>query len=128
MNSTFKPALLLMGGRVLAFAVTFFIPVVLVRIFDQAEFGTYKQLFLVYGTLYTIAQIGMAESLFYFLPLAGDKGGRYAANAAIVLTAAGVVSLGLLTLEAPQVARLLGNPGLAPYIPYVGVYLLLTMI
>lgn len=112
----------------MAFAVTFFIPVVLVRIFDQAEFGTYKQLFLVYGTLYTIAQIGMAESLFYFLPLAGDKGGRYAANAAIVLTAAGVVSLGLLTLEAPQVARLLGNPGLAPYIPYVGVYLLLTMI
>src|SRR5437879_12894336 len=63
MNSTFKPTLVLMSGRSLAFAATFFIPMVLVRVFDQTEFGTYKQLFLIVSTLYGIAQLGMAESL-----------------------------------------------------------------
>jgi O-antigen/teichoic acid export membrane protein len=127
MDSTFKPALLLMAGRVMAFAVTFFIPVVLVRVFDQAEFGTYKQLFLIYATLFGVAQIGMAESLFYFLPSEREKGGRYAANSIVVLTAAGLVCLGLLILGAPRIAQLLGNSALTSYIPYVGFFLLLTM-
>jgi O-antigen/teichoic acid export membrane protein len=62
-ESVFKPALLLMSGRTLAFAATFFIPVVLARIFDPAEFGTYKQLFLIHSTIFYIAQLGMAASL-----------------------------------------------------------------
>jgi len=49
-ESVFRPALLLMSGRTLAFVATFFIPVVLTRIFDPAQFGTYKQLFLVFST------------------------------------------------------------------------------
>ena len=128
MNSTFKPALLLMAGRILAFAATFFIPVVLVRIFDQSEFGAYKQLFLVYGTLYNLAETGMAESLFYFLPLASHKGGRYAVNSMIVLAATSLIGLGLLTFGAPRIAQLLGNSALTPYFPLVGIYLFLTTI
>jgi O-antigen/teichoic acid export membrane protein len=128
MNSTFKPALLLMAGRIVAFAATFFIPIVLVRIFDQAEFGTYKQIFLVYGTLYNMAQFGMAESLFYFLPLAPHKGGRYIANSILMLAATGLVCLGALTVGAPRIAHLLGNAALTPYIPWMGVYLLLTIV
>ena len=34
----------------------------------RAEFGTYKQLFLIYATLFGVAQLGMAESLYYFIP------------------------------------------------------------
>src|SRR5262245_59419358 len=66
-GSVLKPALLLMCGRTLAFAATFFIPVVLVRFFDPTQFGTYKQLMLIYSTAYLIAQAGMASSLYYFL-------------------------------------------------------------
>jgi O-antigen/teichoic acid export membrane protein len=128
MQSTFKPALLLMGGRMVAFATTFFIPVVLVRIFDQAEFGTYKQIFLIYTTLYLVAQFGMAESLYYFLPMEPTRGGRYAANSVIALMLAGLVCVGALQLEAPRIAGWLANDALVPYIPYVGVYLLLTMV
>ena len=40
----------------------------LARIFAPAAFGTYKQFFLLYGTLYGLAQLGMAESLYYFVP------------------------------------------------------------
>ena len=79
-ESVFRPALLLMSGRTLAFAATFFVPVVLARIFDPAQFGTYKQLFLIHSSAYLVAQLGMATSLYYFLPSASQEAGRYVAN------------------------------------------------
>jgi len=78
-DSVFKPALLLMSGRTVAFAATFFIPLVLARIFDPAQFGTYKQLFLIWGSVYSVAQLGMASSLYYFLPRAPRLAGQPAA-------------------------------------------------
>src|SRR5258706_4326525 len=89
-SAVLKPALLLMFGRTLAFAATFFIPVVLARIFDPAHFGAYKQLFLVQSTVYLIGQIGMATTLYYFLPLAPRDAGRYVANSLIFLAGAGL--------------------------------------
>jgi O-antigen/teichoic acid export membrane protein len=127
MISTAKPALVLMMGRGLAFLATLLLPLALVRIFDQAAFGTYKQIFLVYGTLYGISQLGMAESLFYFLPHAPRHGGRYVANTMLSLAAAGLVALGALWGGAPVIARWLGNPGLAPYLPLLAVFVLLML-
>ena len=40
-----------MVGRALASIATLLIPITLVRVFDQGEYGTYKQLFLVFATL-----------------------------------------------------------------------------
>jgi hypothetical protein len=59
-DSGARPAFLLVSGRTVAFAATFFIPVVLARVFSRSEFGTYKQLFLIYSTFYLIAPFGMA--------------------------------------------------------------------
>src|SRR6185369_14230638 len=80
------------------------------------------------STLYLVAQFGMAESLYYFLPMEPTKGGRYVANSVIVLTLAGVVLLGVMQAKAPEIARWLANDELIAYIPYVGTYLLLMMI
>ena len=68
MDSTSRPALLLVVGRSIGLAASFAIGIVLARLFDPAEFGTYKQFFLVYATLYGVLQLGMAESLYYFVP------------------------------------------------------------
>ena len=75
------PALWLVAGRGVGFVATFAVPLVLVRLFDQATFGTYKQLFLIYGTLFGLAQLGVAESLYYFVPRRPEEAGRHAANA-----------------------------------------------
>jgi len=80
-----RPVLFMTAGRVIALVVTFATPLVLARVFDQAGFGTYKQVFLLLGTLAVIAQLGMAESLLYFLPSAAQRGGRYVLNALLVL-------------------------------------------
>jgi len=118
---------LLTAGRALAFAVTFATPLVLVRIFDQAEFGIYKQLFVVYATFAAIAQLGMAESLLYFLPSAPHRGGRYVLNALLVLAGSGLACLTLFALAGPLLAHWLGNAALARLSGLLGVYLLLTL-
>jgi O-antigen/teichoic acid export membrane protein len=117
-----------MSGRMVAFAATLLLPVVLARVLTQAEFGTYKQLFLLYATLYYIAQFGIAESLFYFLPSASAMAGRYLANAMACLTATGVVCLVFLDGAAGALAGWLNNPAIAEHTTLVGVFLLLMLI
>jgi O-antigen/teichoic acid export membrane protein len=126
-ESTFRPALMLMCGQALAFAGTFFIPVVLARVFDQATFGTYKQLFLLFSTLYLIAPFGMAESLFYFLPGRGPEAGRYVANSLTFLASVGTALLVALWWAAPQAGVWLNNPELPRYMPLLGAFLGLSM-
>lgn len=124
---SFRPALQLMGGRLVGFVATFFVPIVLVRVFAPEAFGTYKQLFLIYTTLYGLAQLGMAESLFYFLPLGPEKGARYQVNSLLVLGLSGSAALAVLWLARDAIAGWLSNPALAPYLPWIGLYLLLML-
>lgn len=119
---------MLMSGRILGFMATFVIPLVLVRVFSKNEFGTYKQLFLIYTTLYGIVQLGMAESLFYFLPGAGSRqSGRYVFNAVWVLVAAGSLCFLLLWYLRATIARWFHNPALAGYVPLIGLFLLFML-
>jgi O-antigen/teichoic acid export membrane protein len=127
-GSIFKPALLLMSGRTLAFAATFFIPVVLARAFDPTQFGTYKQLLLIYSTVCLIAQAGMASSLYYFLPSAGANSGRFVANSLTFLCAAGLVGFGALLILRPKLEHWLSNAELSRYMVWVGLYLFLMMV
>lgn len=127
LEALFRPALVLMSGRFLGFVAAFAIPIVLVRIFDQTQFGSYKQIFLIFGTVFGIAQVGMAESLYYFLPSKSRRSGGFAFNTLAVLGVFGVISLGALWLWRQELAELLNNPGLAAYIPLVGVYMLFML-
>jgi O-antigen/teichoic acid export membrane protein len=127
LEALFRPALLLMSGRFLGFIAAFAIPVVLARIFDQTEFGSYKQLFLIFATLFGIAQVGMAESLYYFLPSETRRSGGFVLNTLSVLGFFGGITLGALWLWRQELAQLLNNPDLAAWIPLVGVYLLFML-
>lgn len=127
LEALFRPALILMTGRFLGFVAAFAIPLVMARVFDQSEFGTYKQVFLVFGTVFAIAQAGMAESLYYFLPFESRRSGSYVLNTLLVLGGMASLSLGMLWLWRQELAQLLNNPGLPDYIPLVGVYLLFML-
>ena len=122
-----RPLLALAAGRAMALVVTFATPLVLVRVFDQAGFGTYKQLFLIGGTLSVIAQLGMAESLLYFLPSAPKDGGRYVLNALLVLGGSGLACLGLFLALGPLLPRWLGNASLSGLSRLLGGYVALTL-
>jgi O-antigen/teichoic acid export membrane protein len=101
--------------------------VILARLFDRTEFGTYKQAFLIFSTMYGIAQVGMAESLFYFVPYKPHQGGRFVLNAMLVLGASGSLCVVALAFGAGRVANYMNNPGLGGYLLPVGLYLVLTL-
>jgi O-antigen/teichoic acid export membrane protein len=122
-----RPATLLVIGRTAGFVVSFVIPVVLARLFDRAEFGTYKQVFLIYATLYGLAQVGMAESLYYFIPRQRDEAGRHVANALITLALVAVACMAALYAMRTGIAAWMTNPALAPHLPILSVFLAFTL-
>src|ERR1022692_4081486 len=52
----------LMFAKTMAFAFNLALPMLLVRRLDQAQFGVYKQLFLIIGTSVTVLPLGFAMS------------------------------------------------------------------
>jgi O-antigen/teichoic acid export membrane protein len=118
-----RPAALLVTGRVIGLVASFAIGILLARVFAPAVFGTYKQFFLLYGTLYGLAQLGMAESLYYFVPRNAARTPRYVCNALITLAAAGFVCLLALYGWRSQIATRLSNGALADYMVLAGLFL-----
>jgi O-antigen/teichoic acid export membrane protein len=126
-RSGFRPALLLTAGRSVATAFTLMIPIVLARRLPPEIFGLYKQLFLIHVTLYVPAQMGMAESLYYFLPLYPERCGRLIRNVLSVLGVCALGCLALLTMGRETVAHLIGNANVAPLAPVAGLFLSLML-
>ena len=116
-----------MAGRALASCATLLIPLTLARVFDQTEYGTYKQLFLVFATLYSVALVGLSDSLYYFIPRDPQKGGRYVANAMAGLAVVGVACLAALHGARHVVAGWMKNPALADHLTAIGAVLLFTL-
>ena len=128
LDSASRQVAVLVAGRAVGFVAAFAIPVVLARIFVPAEFGTYKQLFLVFSTFYGVAQLGMAESLYYFVPQRTHEAGRYVCNALVTLALAGLGCLGLLYIMREPLAAWLGNSEVAGHLVLVGMLLALTLV
>jgi O-antigen/teichoic acid export membrane protein len=122
------PAFLLVAGRTVGLIATFAIALIFARIFSLEEMGTYKAFFLVYMTMYGLAQLGMAESLYYFVPRAAGNIGRYVCNAALTLLVAGLACLALLWGFRAPIAEYASNPALADITLLLGLFLTLTLV
>jgi O-antigen/teichoic acid export membrane protein len=117
-----RPTLALITGRMIGAAFTFLLPAVLVRVLAPDDFSTYRQLFLIYTSVYVAAQFGMWDSLYYFLPRLPASGGRYVANASLAIAAIGLAVGAALWLAAPWIAHAFDNPDVAAYLPLVAVF------
>ena len=122
------PAFLLVLGRTVGMVSAFAIGPVVARAFSIEDVGTYKQFFLVFATLYGLAQLGMAESLYYFVPRGAGRTGRYVCNAAITLAAAGLTTLALLWMARDGVADYFNHPAIAGYILPIGLFLTFMLV
>lgn len=83
----------LMVGRTIGTITSMVIPLILVRIFSQNDYGVYKFVFLIYANLISILPLGMSQSLYYFVPYQDKKRDVYVKQTFLFLFLGGVVIL-----------------------------------
>ncbi|TMB23765.1 MAG: hypothetical protein E6J65_13395 [Deltaproteobacteria bacterium] len=105
----------LMLGRGGATVVGFALPLILTRLLPQAEFGTYKQVWLVVTTAYFMLQLGLAQSLYYFLPRKDGRERAWLTQASMALVTLGAVCAAVLYGSRFLIARQFANPELATF-------------
>jgi O-antigen/teichoic acid export membrane protein len=99
------------GATVLGFAL----PLILTRLLPQAEFGTYKQVWLIVTTAYYMLQLGLSQSLYYFLPRKDGRARAWLTQASVSLVTLGGICAIVLYSTRFVVARQFGNPDLAGF-------------
>lgn len=128
-RSLTRQMVVLFAGRAAAFAFSFALPLVLARIFSPAEFGLYKQLFLLHGTLLAVLTFGFSASLYYFVPRHAAREQRiYISQTLLVLSIAGIAGAAALAVFRDPIARAFNNPGLGDFLPYLAAFTLLTLV
>jgi O-antigen/teichoic acid export membrane protein len=102
-------------------------PMLLVRILNQHEFGIYKQVFLFLGTTTSFAAFSVGVSAFYYMPREPERGGQIALNILVYNLAVGLVPL-LLLIIYPQFLNLFFRGGdLEPYALLLGIFVMLQL-
>lgn len=99
------------GATVLGFAL----PLILTRLLPQAEFGTYKQVWLVVTTGYFMLQLGLSQSLYYFIPRKDGRAREWLTQAALSLAVMGALCAVGLYQARFAIARQFANPELASF-------------
>jgi O-antigen/teichoic acid export membrane protein len=93
-----------------------------VRLLEPEAFGRYKQFFLVAQTVLLVGQLGLTQSLFYFLPRGGERRGAYVAQALGMLAGLGALFGAALFFALPSIAGLIADAGLANHRGALAVY------
>ncbi|MBI3802514.1 MAG: oligosaccharide flippase family protein [Nitrospirae bacterium] len=122
-----KQALTLIFGRGLSSAFTFLIPIILARYLNPTEYGTYKQIFLVYSSLFMILPFGIIQSLYYFIPKEPERMKTYLIQAFLFLQFSGLVALLFVAFFGKTIAGYFNNPELAPYLFQMGIFIFLML-
>ena len=84
-----KRAALLAVAKVAGYALTLPLPLVLVRVLSQSDFGLYKQAFQVITTMLTLLGLQVALSIYYFLPRYPDRKPHVVMNVLVFYAALG---------------------------------------
>ncbi len=103
----------LVAGRAASAIAGILVPVVLARLLSPAQYGSFKQAFLIATTGAGFVQLGIYQSLYYFLPREPGGARAYLVQANAYLTAAGLVAGVLLYAAGGPIARMMHNPGLS---------------
>ena len=112
-----REALFLAVGQGLTAVMTLVVLSVLAHLYDKDQLATYQQTFLVFLVLAPILQLGVAEAIFYFIPIEQNrKRGRLLDATLVLITSASVFSVFILFggnflisnwLNNPQIGKLL---------------------
>ena len=127
-KSFIERAAWLTGANLLAFALSFLTPLVIVRVFDRGEFGTYKQLFQILTTFMTALYLQVPMSAYYFMPREPNKRLQVAMNIILFYLVVGLLTALVFAAYPTWITYIFHNPALDQHIPLLGVALTLWLI
>ena len=107
-------------ARIIGFVFLLALPIVMVRVFDKEQFGIYKQVFVVVGTVTTLSGFSFAISAFYFLPRMPDKQGVVVLNIVLYHAVTGFLAFLLFALWPGILTLIMGDPGLLRFGAVIG--------
>lgn len=73
-------SLYLMASKLVGYGFRLLLPYFLVRLLTKADFGAYRQFFLLEVYIATLFQVGLNQALFYFIPRDPRNAGAYFLN------------------------------------------------
>lgn len=112
------------AAKTAGYGLTIVLPLLLVRVLTQFEFGLYKQAFQVTQTAARLLPFGMGLSAFYFFPRYPDRQEQTASNIMLFHLSVGMAGFLAVALY-PRVLNLaLGETQLVRYAPLIGLVIL----
>jgi O-antigen/teichoic acid export membrane protein len=117
--------LYLMVAKTIAFVLTLALPLLLVRRLSQANFGLYKQIFLIVTTSVTVLPMGFAMNAFYFFPREPDRKPAAVFNILLFYFSVAVLVWSALMLFPWVFSLIFNNPELTRYAPLIGLVIFL---
>lgn len=117
----------LLTARLAAFVLTLMLPIILVRIFDKAQIGTYRQIFLVVGTAINVLPLGFTMSAFYYLPRERERRGLIVMNIVVFLAAVGLLAAGVSAFFPTVIDHIVNSHALRPYTTLIGITIFLWL-
>jgi O-antigen/teichoic acid export membrane protein len=127
-SSFTRSAIWILAGRVLSFAISTALPLLLVRRLDRHAFGLYKLAFVVVGTAANIFPLAFGMNVYYFLPRERGRQAAAVFNTILVLLAAGMVAAGVLIGWPGLLVFLSKDPEVLPYAPLIASLVAVTIL
>ncbi len=127
-SSLSNQAIILIAGKMFAFAFSFFVPIALVRLYSQEQYGLFQQVLLIFNTFFAVLQLGMVNSLLYFYTREPENRKALLSQTFFFLLSAGLLFGTSLLFFQNQVADYFGNPQIEPLLPLLAIYLLLMLV
>jgi len=115
-------------ANLIKYSVGFIMPMVLVRMLSQTDYGTYQQLVLISTAVVGIMTLGVPTSVYYFyhhVPLEGRS--TLIVQTTLLVAAGGVLAGVGVFLGADLLARGMNNPALARLLPWFSASVALTI-
>jgi O-antigen/teichoic acid export membrane protein len=123
-----RRAVLLAAAQAVSFAITFALPVVLVRVLSPTAFGVYKQAFQVVTTAICLLNLQVAISAIYFMAREPGKKLQVALNIVLFYAGVGALTAAAFSLYPRWVVWVFNSDELVPHVPLLGLVILLGLV
>lgn len=100
-----KKSMYLMASKLIGYGVRLILPFFLVRLLSKADFGAYRQFFLLEVYIGTILQVGLNQALYYFIPRDMRNAGGYFLNSLLLNVVVFSAAFAAVGISAEPLAR-----------------------